>query len=543
MTSCCTAMEDPVASVKILSRKLGDDPKLLRKNLDKAQKLRDEVDFVASKNMPEVPSIAKSDAFVFGLPLESLKPAPALIEYKRRSYRVTIPAFIKELGDRLLKCDGTTGLFRIPPNAKRLEVAIDSIENGNSLDAIPNLHAHDYCGLLKQWARELPSPLLPDVITGYFLKVFERLSTGKLTKEEACRILVHLASFVPKRYKETMAYISLVMSSIAKDSDKNGMSARNLAICCPNLFIGSYAQRVLDGRQFQAMMYLMEFFIVNPHAFLPVESAATIVQDADDSSWATLRKNSPMPKLDFPHPQPHFHPDIAGAVLPIAFNKSQKKNGTHGFATPRSARPFRGLGRVAVDLKNKMGRMAIPSCLKPGSEDSMQGKYAHRLEGSMFPATTGPGIVQVDGSPEGLRASPVSGVFPMPTAFSEEISAMITPPRDQFRTHRRSSTRTGSIITRRSFEDITMLGTPAHIDLSFGTVPLDFEDVIELMTPVCTSRSIGHGEPSTPHSAMSCGDGKSSSSPDIHSDLHLEMAKGLASTSFCEMSASLGATR
>lgn len=72
------------------------------------------------------------------------------------------------------------------------------------------------------------------------------------------------------------------MSSIAKDSDKNGMSARNLAICCPNLFIGSYAQRVLDGRQFQAMMYLMEFFIVNPHAFLPVETAATIVQETDD---------------------------------------------------------------------------------------------------------------------------------------------------------------------------------------------------------------------------------------------------------------------
>ena len=118
----------------------------------------------------------------------------------------------------------------------------------------------------------------------------------------------------------------------------------------------------------------------------------------------------------------------------------------------------------------------------------MQGKYANRLEGNMYPASAG--TVQVDGLPDVLRDSPMSGAFPMPTAFSDEISAMITPPRDQFRTTRRSSTRTSSIITRRSFEDITMLGTPAHVELSFGTLPLDFEDVFELMTPVSCSRSV-----------------------------------------------------
>ena len=115
------------------------------------------------------------------------------------------------------------------------------------------------------------------------------------------------------------------MSKIAREADKNGMSARNLAICCPNLFIGCYAQRCLDGRQFQSMMYLstwiiffgifffhfwifllhfflpfqkwctrfsicaikfwrwwffvVEFFIINPHAFLPMDTAATVIRE------------------------------------------------------------------------------------------------------------------------------------------------------------------------------------------------------------------------------------------------------------------------
>ena len=65
-------------------------------------------------------------------------------------------------------------------------------------------------------ARELPAPVLPDIISGYFLRVFERLTCGKLTKEEACDILMYLLRFVPRRYRETMAFLSYVSSSFFK---------------------------------------------------------------------------------------------------------------------------------------------------------------------------------------------------------------------------------------------------------------------------------------------------------------------------------------
>lgn len=59
------------------------------------------------------------------------------------------------------------------------------------------------------------------------------------------------------------------------------MTARNLAICCPNLFVGPLAQRCLNGKQVQAFVFLMEFFILNPHVFLSEEKSAVLKMNSD----------------------------------------------------------------------------------------------------------------------------------------------------------------------------------------------------------------------------------------------------------------------
>ncbi|OWA50569.1 Puromycin-sensitive aminopeptidase [Hypsibius exemplaris] len=526
-TAVISVMDDPGAFIKIMARKIGDDAKLLRKNLDKSQKLCNEVEAMTSRGKMEAAS-AKANSRVFGLPLELLPTSPALIEYKNRLYPVVIPEFIFALGTKLLGCDCTTGLFRIPPNTKRVETAMELINAGQSVNDLSNLHGHDYCGLLKLWARQLPSPILPDIVSGYFLRVFERLSCGKLSKEEACDILMYLGRYVPKRYRETMAFLSYVMSNIARDADKNGMNARNLAICCPNLFIGSYAQRCLDGRQFQSMMYLMEFFIINPHAFLPMDTAATLICE-EDVSWVTLRKNSPLPKLDFPSPHTPLPADLASAALPCSFQRGVKKSAN--FITPLRTQPFRGLGKVAVDLKNKMGRLGLPSCLKPGSSDA-----------------SGDNCVSSPESLDHSRQSPSNGVFPLPTDFPDDISAMVTPPRDQFRSARRSSTRSG-ILSHRSYENLDRLGSPLHPGCA---LPLDFEDVIELLTPstaLCC-------EPMTPDSAgvsprnralmsnaYALGGGCSPRHAPSLDMMHPDVRKELAAVSFGELSPTSGPTR
>lgn len=60
----------------------------------------------------------------------------------------------------------------------------------------------------------------------------------------------------------------------------------------------------------------------------------------------------------------------------------------------------------------------------------------------------------------------------------EEVFALVTPPRDQFRNRRRSSTKV-SVVSRRSMDDLEV---PDNQD-TYAPVNLDFEDVMEWLTP------------------------------------------------------------
>lgn len=105
----------------------------------------------------------------------------------------------------------------------------------------------------------------------------------------------------------------------------------------------------------------------------------------------------------------------------------------------------------------------VLSCLKPETDRS---DSYHRVESS-------------PGSPEKKDSAGVDSLH-VPD-LPDDVFALVTPPRDQFRSKRHSSTR-ASIISRRSFEDLDMVGA-GSTHFPFDPMPLDLEDVVEWLTP------------------------------------------------------------
>ncbi|XP_047146516.1 uncharacterized protein LOC105847724 [Hydra vulgaris] len=152
------------------------------------------------------------------------------------------------------------GIYRINGNArikKILRAKFD--EKVVEYEGIDEFDCHVVSGVLKDYLRELPQPLISQKL---FLKIYEKSLEGD---NKNCSDLVLLDAMKSVHYsnRETLIYVMEHLLRVDSEKDKNKMDFKNLAVCfgpvmmCPPALTSD----IIDiKKQVEALNYLLEIW-------------------------------------------------------------------------------------------------------------------------------------------------------------------------------------------------------------------------------------------------------------------------------------------
>nr|XP_029542754.1 rho GTPase-activating protein 11A-like isoform X2 [Oncorhynchus nerka] len=164
---------------------------------------------------------ANNKVKVFGVPLESL------LQYNVEN--ANIPCFLIDACASLLEHVDTEGLFRKSGSVVRLKALRVKLDKGERClsTALPC----DVAGLVKQFFRELPDPVMPTELHDAFLKA-QQLPT----KEDRTYATLLLSCVLPDRNMSILRYFFGFLNKVSQRSGLNKMDSSNLSvILAPNL--------------------------------------------------------------------------------------------------------------------------------------------------------------------------------------------------------------------------------------------------------------------------------------------------------------------
>jgi len=108
----------------------------------------------------------------------------------------------------------------------------------------------DFAGLLKQFLRELPEPLLTSQLQDAFLGCYDLVPPSK--RISAVLLLCHL---LPRHNLSALRYICTFLRRVVDRSFHNKMDAANIAIClAPNIFHTSSTSAVIGSDATKSML-------------------------------------------------------------------------------------------------------------------------------------------------------------------------------------------------------------------------------------------------------------------------------------------------
>ncbi|XP_043999707.1 rho GTPase-activating protein 11A isoform X1 [Gambusia affinis] len=158
---------------------------------------------------------------VFGVPLDSL---PC---YNMECGRV--PSFLVDACMKLLAHVETEGLFRKSGSVVRLKELRAKLDAGE--ECLPTARPCDVAGLVKQFFRELPEPILPTELQDAFFKVQQLPSA-----EERTSATMLLSCVLPDKNTCVLRHFFDFLHSVSQRSAENKMDSGNLSvILAPNL--------------------------------------------------------------------------------------------------------------------------------------------------------------------------------------------------------------------------------------------------------------------------------------------------------------------
>ncbi|CAF1217615.1 unnamed protein product [Adineta steineri] len=155
-----------------------------------------------------------------------------------RCYPAKVPELIRNCCDYLEKnALQTVGLFRVGVSKKRLKELKDQVNSNRSLTFDSTTNVHDIAGLMKEFLRELPEPLLTRDLCGALLNI-----RTKLHPKDQSRALSYLISLLPSSNRDTLYTLLKFLYHISMNSQDrystdgkvlvagNKMDSANLAI-------------------------------------------------------------------------------------------------------------------------------------------------------------------------------------------------------------------------------------------------------------------------------------------------------------------------
>ncbi|CAM5122147.1 unnamed protein product [Eretmochelys imbricata] len=171
------------------------------------------------------PGAAAVEGKVFGISLPSL-PQSVVPEYG------SIPSFLVDACKYLEEHVHTEGLFRKSGSFVRLKTLKNQLDQGEN--CLPAALPCDIAGLLKQFFRELPEPILPTDLQEALFKA------QHLENEEKNTATILLSCLVADRTIDTLRYFFNFLRNVSLRSNENKMDSSNLAVIfAPNLLHSS----------------------------------------------------------------------------------------------------------------------------------------------------------------------------------------------------------------------------------------------------------------------------------------------------------------
>ncbi|XP_019737291.1 rho GTPase-activating protein 11A-like [Hippocampus comes] len=158
---------------------------------------------------------------VFGVPLE-------LLPYYDMAHG-SVPRFLVDACMKLQAHVDTEGLFRKSGSVVRLKVLQTKVDSGE--ECLSTALPCDVAGLVKQFFRDLPEPVLPTELQEAFLKA-QQLPT----KEDRTSATMLLSCVLPDRSLSVLHHFFEFLQNVSKRSAENKMDSANLSvILAPNL--------------------------------------------------------------------------------------------------------------------------------------------------------------------------------------------------------------------------------------------------------------------------------------------------------------------
>ncbi|CAL1575007.1 unnamed protein product [Knipowitschia caucasica] len=175
-----------------------------------------------------------------------------------------VPRFLVDACMYLTTHVDTEGLFRKSGSVLRLKALRVKLDAGE--DCLSTALPCDVAGLVKQFFRELPEPVLPTELHEAFLKA-QQLNSD----EERTAATMLLSCVLPERNQNTLRHFFEFLHSVSLRSGENKMDSNNLSvILAPNLLHSGDVTEKMNAnteKRLKLQSAVVHCFITNAHSF------------------------------------------------------------------------------------------------------------------------------------------------------------------------------------------------------------------------------------------------------------------------------------
>ncbi|XP_074886487.1 rho GTPase-activating protein 11A isoform X3 [Buteo buteo] len=337
------------------------------------------------------PGTAAAEGKIFGIPFHAL-PQSLVPEY---GY---IPSFLVDTCEYLEEHVHTEGLFRKSGSLVRLKALKSKLDQGeNCLSAALPC---DVAGLLKQFFRELPEPILPPHLQEGLFKA-QQLGNEKKTAT------MLLSCLMADRTIEALRYFFSFLRTVSLRSNENRMDSSNLAVIfAPNLLHSNENEKMSAGTEKKIRLQAAVVQTLIDHAaeigqvpeFILEKIPAMLGVDAFQSTpslWGHEDSENESPS----ECKKRRHRSV-GDIVSGALNKV-KSNRTPS-TTPQQDRSV--LPPVTPVVLTPSTKRKLPTDCSQGLSSKKRRSFKHTfafelLPSSIFNSSSTPASVQFDASP------------------------------------------------------------------------------------------------------------------------------------------------
>ena len=179
----------------------------------------------------------------------------------------TIPLIVRKCVEEIeIRGLSLVGIYRISGNSRKKKfLRAQFEENSSSVDVSEDseIECHVLAGILKDYLRELPKPLISQQM---YHNIYNKCLEQSADKKTCDEILVDLMKTLPYTNRATLIYLMEHLQRVYDNRDENKMDYRNLAVCfgpvlmCPPISQGTTADMFDFKKQIQALEFLFNIW-------------------------------------------------------------------------------------------------------------------------------------------------------------------------------------------------------------------------------------------------------------------------------------------